>query len=104
MKTVKLNYEIRQDSDNNRMVLVISASEFQSDENKTIKLGCKIKFTEESMSMEELGLLWIKKTQDALERELNKYNRITDRIDLEKSKEIYLEIKSGYEKFNKRST
>ncbi len=56
------------------------------------------------MSMEELGLLWIKKTQDALERELNKYNRITDRIDLEKSEKIYLEIKSGYEKFNKRST
>lgn len=31
MKTVKLNYEIRQDSDNNRMIFVISADEFQSD-------------------------------------------------------------------------
>ena len=104
MNTVKLNYEIRQDLENNRVCLVLFSDEFQSDENKPTKLGCKIKFTEESIFMKEIGLLWIKKTQDALERELNKYNRITDRIDLEKSKEIYLEIKSGYEKFNKRST
>ena len=32
------------------------------------------------------------------------FNQVTHYINLEKSEKIYLEIKSGYEKFNKRST
>lgn len=102
MNTIPLNYEILKDTENERIRLRLFFDEFKSEEDKPINLSCKVNFTEELIYQDnsQLALLFIERTQDALERCLVQYNLKAQRLSVEESEKIYLEIKSSYEKFN----